>query len=853
MIPVPRISTLACVLVAPALMVAQTPTQAQILALARSVLATEQAKLPKAQKDAFAKLKGEFEALRKDKAKVEAALGELVSQGAVLLGSGGVEAGPLLCLGATLVLEDPKAYRPMNLLGATLQAARHTKGAAQVLEYALALAPTEPYAHLNLGQVLLDLDQDTRARDLAHTVLATSPQNRDAWQLLASYHWKKKDTKAWMECLVRAQAVGGTVHRKTQKRKEEVKPLLIKETDTEGTVQSKVAALEALTPLNTADLLEPDFPKEAKALRDHWGRIQEDQRVKLPPFPTIDTTTLKGFNRDLPMLAGWMEAVVQRQGEEYKELGESTIRDLEKVAGHIDREKGATEAQAQAIAQKYLAEALGSAAEGLAKLQNVQAITGEKVEGLGEAQALLDATAKQKGVKLEVKDADPMNPLGGDNVSPLSRTNYLHYQEITKGYEAYMTHVWNSLSGLTYIPPSWFSPGVWVAPGVDLVEYAVKERPADSLGAVIERYNAKTKVESKRHEKALEQLEESKANEEAFLKEQILYIRTMNELGTTALKQWSAQYLPAYKQRLAPAVEGYWRVCWPYPRAMQDPKVQEREYKRVLEVVRTRGRQAIQMAGMGGFPWYGDTAEEEARLRELQEEAREAAEKKKPEILRQYKTGKQDDWVAWIEKNLSLDLQAQFIGLKATPGVIELNFWVFGPKATLKWDMVNSVVDTTWGFGAKINIGAKIGNVGLKVDIQGDTIMKTTRIDFDKGTVSEGWTQPKLTVKVGAGAATAGASATFDPFTRQVQAQGDVQAKAGIFDFSANAGYSSTTGQWTTSAGAKAGAGPVSGNASVKFDPVTQSAKYSASVGAKAGGELAPGIKAEGGTGYQIK
>lgn len=79
------------------------------------------------------------------------------------------------------------------------------------------------------------------------------------------------------------------------------------------------------------------------------------------------------------------------------------------------------------------------------------------------------------------------------------------------------------------------------------------------------------------------------------------------------------------------------------------------------------------------------------------------------------------------------------------------------------------------------------------------------------------------------------------------------QAKVRIFDFSGNAGYSTTTGQWTTAAGAKASAGPLSANVSVKFDPVTQSAKYSAAIGAKAGGELAPGIKAEGGLSTPVK
>jgi hypothetical protein len=75
----------------------------------------------------------------------------------------------------------------------------------------------------------------------------------------------------------------------------------------------------------------------------------------------------------------------------------------------------------------------------------------------------------------------------------------------------------------------------------------------------------------------------------------------MNELGTTALHDWAGLYLPTYKQRMVPAVEGYWRVCWLYLRAMQDRDVLEREYKRVMEVVRTRSRQAMQMGTMCNF------------------------------------------------------------------------------------------------------------------------------------------------------------------------------------------------------------------------------------------------------------
>ncbi|GEM_PF-2766071 len=575
--------------------------------------------------------------------------------------------------------------------------------------------------------------------------------------------------------------------------------------------------------------------------------MEPDQKVKLPSFPTIDTSTLKGFSRDFPMIAAWAEVVIKKEGDEYKALGESTISDLEKVAGKIDRNKGPTQAQTDAIAKKYMQQALGNSANLMAMMENASAITGQKIEGMEEAKKMLDGLAKEKKLKVEATDANPLAIPGGDNVSELSRTNYAHYLEISKSYEAYMTHLFNSISGFVYIPPSMGAPGAWVAPGVDLHSMAVKERPDNSIGAIIERYQTGSKKESKLNATNVEKLEKAKAPKEAFLREHIRHVRKMNELGTTALHDWAGLYLPTYKQRMVPAVEGYWRVCWLYLRAMQDRDVLEREYKRVMEVVRTRSRQAMQMGTMCNFQWYGDTEEEEAELKRLQQEKEVEAIKFKPKVLKEYKVGKQEDWVDWIEKNLSLNLQAQFIGFKATPGKIELNFWGFGPKATLKWNMIDDVVETAFGFGAKINVGAEIGGVGLKVDVVGDTIMKTTRIDFANGTVTEGWTQPKMSVKVGTDNASAALSGTVDPFTGKYDAQAEIQSKISIFEFSGKTGYSNTTRQWTSSAESKAGVGPLSGNASVSFDPVTQSAKYNVAASGKYGGDLAPGVKAEGG------
>jgi len=164
--------------------------------IAENLLSAELPALNEQMRNKFDSLDKELIKLKNDKTKHDAALNELINQGAVILSAGGVKAGPLLCLGSKLLLEYPDSWRAANYLGATLQAARRHKESKTVLEYALALSPKEPYAYINLGYVLLDLEQDELAKKMAHAVLASTPINRDAWQLLGAYYWKKQDTKA---------------------------------------------------------------------------------------------------------------------------------------------------------------------------------------------------------------------------------------------------------------------------------------------------------------------------------------------------------------------------------------------------------------------------------------------------------------------------------------------------------------------------------------------------------------------------------------------------------------------------------------------------------------------------------
>lgn len=81
----------------------------EALDVARNLLTQERSRMDATLQAGLAHLEKELEKLKNDKAKREAAMDELTSQGAVSLGAGGVEASPMLCLGARLLLEYPIA------------------------------------------------------------------------------------------------------------------------------------------------------------------------------------------------------------------------------------------------------------------------------------------------------------------------------------------------------------------------------------------------------------------------------------------------------------------------------------------------------------------------------------------------------------------------------------------------------------------------------------------------------------------------------------------------------------------------------------------------------------------------
>lgn len=205
-------------------------------------------------------------------------------------------------------------------------------------------------------------------------------------------------------------------------------------------------------------------------------------------------------------------------------------------------------------------------------------------------------------------------------------------------------------------------------------------------------------------------------------------------------------YIPDYTQKMKPRLEGYWAVCALYIKNMNDVKVVEREYDRVKAFYMNYSQMAITGAAGGvAFAYAGSTEDEERALEAAINAAEEEAQAKRDAIIGDFHFHKmstypvkQNDWVEWLGKNLLFEASAQYISLKITARSIEVEFWMHGPTANYKVDMVDGTAEVYTAVTSKFELGVLVNKYGVGFDGNVQAMKSnTTKWDIEKGTIEE--------------------------------------------------------------------------------------------------------------------
>lgn len=632
-----------------------------------------------------------------------------------------------LTVGAALLVESaPEDWRTLNLFGAVLQAGARFHDAGIVLERARAVAPQDRQflAKLNLANLYLDLPKLEAAKRLLDALVVEQPDDRSVWKALAAYHFAKGDQPRFREALLKSAEFGGYVQQEEKAARAELEAKLPKPSDGDPAVFRKLKELAQSVPRSTADVIEKDAPDAAARIRAHYGRLIDSERLRLPAFPEVNSSSNQAFTEQLPVVEDWLKLFAQRyadslQQDQYADLlrpGQSAAQ--QEAAGRAYAEKMLRQ-QAQQVQQLlgYMESTPGAAAG-----------AGANHWALKEAVGQMQAAARAQGIDLSPRapaTASFEHPPGYDSGSVFAVSNYGAYLQITQVYEQHLDRM--------------------------LADYRRTE------AQITEHYQQELQQENARHEIEMERQQRlaTLAGESGCPRckeQQVRHKQRINAIGLQHFQQWAQLYLPQYQQKFRPVLEDYWKVAALYIRNMNDAEVMQREYHRVRARFMVTAYQVSSGAATGaGFLYLGPTDEEEAALREMQEAAKQTAERKRPQLEEDY------PWVdavaGWVADNFVLEVSAgPFLSLKVTGRAIEFEAWAFGPGAGMKADFADGTLESYISVSAKFTGSVHVFGVGAEVEGQVEVAKRTARWDFSKGTYEENTSiGAKVATKTGLG------------------------------------------------------------------------------------------------------
>lgn len=784
------------------------PDHAAVVSLADQYIADLEKKLSVEDREMMKSVKGRFRSIELQPAKIEETINALVSVFTIEL-AGMKSANGLTVASAFLVKLDPNNPRVTNLFGAVLHSTNRLRDAVTVLELTAAQSPDGVLARLNLANAYFDRGLDAKAKVLIDQALKKEPDNQQAWRTMATYWFRRKNFSEQQKALLRGAQFEGFVAQQEQKADKPVDANEILETDDLSVMEKKAAVLAQSVPLSTADLIEDLDPPLAHVIRERAGKLLPDERMKLPLFPQVNTSSTRGYTTGGPVIAAWVKTFVERYGNALE-------ADMTAKTG-ITRTDDTVAAKAKAMkyANAEIAKTMGNAQDILKFLKNAD-MPGMSKGQINSAMAELDKEAKQLNVKIVAKPVDPDRPPGFDYGSPFAKANYRNYLVISRSLESQMRKYFTHF---------------------DIAKAAVQED-----------YFRKVAVEQKMHADIDADIERRSAgqvsDQKAILQEQARYARAMNKLGDEHFKSWVNLYVQQYTKQMKPMLETYWATCILYVRNMHDLEVSSREYSRVRGLYMLNMMKVGTYAADGGaYVFVAATDEElDALDAEIKKIERDEVPKQsavfnkdfKVHTLPPYDKPHEKDWVDFIGENLNYELKLQFISVKLTAQSIELNFWAFGPAAGIKMDFVDEKMETYVGMKAKWDFGIKIGAADLSATAEGEFSKMTSSWDFLNGKYSEGFPPPTAKLNVGAKAGNFSLSGDLKyDAVKGASASAGAKGGFGSLEATGEIGYSQAKG-YAAKSGASLGAGPVSLSATSELDgSLTAKNTFSAGVSAQ--------------------
>lgn len=635
-----------------------------------------------------------------------------------------------------LVKYEPENPRTTNLLANVLSAYDKAPEAVTMLEYTNFLNPESLTVRISLANAYLNADQDAKAKALLDLLVLRFPNEDDIHLALATYWFKQHNLAKVFDELAKAAQGGGIVYRKAEEEKEKTAPDEVLPTDGFDEMQAKCDRLRESVPLTTADIIEEAFPVPAEQFRRKYDSLTHDEQMLMPVLPEAKVATLREYTESEPIISAWTDAFVTKTKPLYAKSQGVAL-------GATEEE---TAANAEAAANKQTEDAIATAERQLAMLKNLPGVSAADRAEAEKALKELKAELPAPGAKAKAGSSAAGAIASFDSGGLFAEANYKTYTLISTSYELYLR--------------SYF-------------------KDCDTRIAAIRRvYRDLTTSEALIHDNIWKRLQREHTEKKHGMidspcrSEMIRHKKRMNEIGENCYKQWVNLYLPRYAQKMRPTLDKFWYVTALYIKNMNDPKVMEREYNRILRIYLTYSLKAVGGVASGGFPWGGPTDEEEAQLQADIRNAKEAAKAKQPEYEKSSFFGDWD-WMKWIEDHLTAEASCQYVAFKLTARSIEFEGWAWGPTGRIKLDVVDGTLQTYTGACAKWDTGLKILGLGGKLQVRADLQGTTSTYNLETGQFSESHEHPgSMQAKYSVGPVSGGVKADMAVADSEVKVKG---------------------------------------------------------------------------------
>jgi len=620
----------------------------------------------------------------------------------------------LISASALLVKTSPKDPRVINLFGAVLNSAGKDQEAMLVFQYGVSIKPRNPLLRLNLANAYLDYDKDELAKKMLDKLVFEFPEDRAVWKALAAYYYKKNDMYQFRDCLLKAAKFNGYKKKKQEEKNLEIDANSAKGNESVDQLEIEINKLATSVPYTSADVIDDEYPAQAKQIRDRYCKLQGDEIWLLPKLPQCNMETPKEYAESAPIIDAWANIFGVKSAEWQK---------LQVAAMGIDVKapKAVQKAQIDKVRQAKTTEAFQNAMATLSQMKNMPGMNNPKYQAkINQAMKKFQAIARKKNVKVSTEDynttangataatqMDMSSISGPDSGSPWALANFRNYMNIQRTYEMYFFKYYK--------------------------EYHAKAVDIHNV------YFNKAKLENDRFDKEWDKLQEEHnqpnhphgGEDFPCRRAQLNHKKLMNALALPYYHEWVNYYMPQYAQKMKPHLDEYWNVCMIYVRSMNDPKVMAREFKLVKNTFLAYANKAgIAISGEGGYQYYPETDEEERQLDSDIARAKEEAAQRATQYAQAFQAPS-FDFSKWMEDHFVVEIAGQFFALKVTAKTIQfdVNALIFG--GSIKYNPVDNILETSSSVTLKANIGVNVCGIGGTLSEKVDFYKRTATWDLD--------------------------------------------------------------------------------------------------------------------------